>query len=487
MSNYLTIFQKVSRFCTGLVSRRWLPLLCGLAFLFRIAGIGNDGLWYDEAFTANLARLPLPQLFNAIGGDVHPPLFYIIEWIVGHLAGYSAVALRLPSAAFSTLAVMELSRLASKIGGTRSGQIAGALLAIMPAQLNYAQEARSYALLTWLVLATGRAIVERRSGWLWALFPAMFYTHYMSALYMLVLGPAALLTMRTKIIRQLPIMALLTLPWLPSMLNQFSGVASGFWVQPPTLGAVPLALLTTTLFTRIPPLATLHLQIAVVLASVVAVGILIPRWRQAGLLLALALVPHAALMGISEVFRPLWIDRLLIPAGGAMVGVWAVAAAQLFGISRPKLARLAAIVLPSLFIAVVGFYARPDRQFDYRALVNIIMPRREPCDVVYHLDTSSYVLADYYMPTGNVVLPLSVGLAYGLTDTTKNAMMMTRADLVDIAGSYCRAWLISVEAPQTTAIEEQTLHKYLNRYRLIRRWSVYHEIFVHVDLYLLKL
>ena len=82
---------------------RWYPLaLAGIiaaGVILRLYGISGHFLTYDESFSALLTRVSLPKLMAATAGDVHPPLSYLLAWVVTGLLGTSPLTLRLPSSA----------------------------------------------------------------------------------------------------------------------------------------------------------------------------------------------------------------------------------------------------------------------------------------------------------------------------------------------------------------------------------------------------
>src|SRR4030042_3827073 len=116
--------------------RRCLPwLLFLVALVSRLATAGLESLWYDESFTAWLAVLPLDRAMLATAGDVHPPLWYLIEWLTVRALGNSEWALRFPAGVFSALAVVESYYLVKHLASERAGLIAAGLLAILPGPL----------------------------------------------------------------------------------------------------------------------------------------------------------------------------------------------------------------------------------------------------------------------------------------------------------------------------------------------------------------
>ncbi len=68
-------------------------IILAVAGVLRIAAL-SQMLWYDEAYTAMLARMPLDQIVSATIGDVHPPTWYLIEAAACRIFGMSEAALR---------------------------------------------------------------------------------------------------------------------------------------------------------------------------------------------------------------------------------------------------------------------------------------------------------------------------------------------------------------------------------------------------------
>ena len=76
-----------------------LPLLLAASgILLRAIPVWATRTWYDENFSILLSRLPIPRLLAATAGDVHPPLWYLLCWPLGHIPGIPAwMIVRLPS------------------------------------------------------------------------------------------------------------------------------------------------------------------------------------------------------------------------------------------------------------------------------------------------------------------------------------------------------------------------------------------------------
>lgn len=129
-----------------------LPAAIGaLALLLRLHGLGAKPFWLDEITslrraTAGLHHLLLDSLHNR-----HYPSYFLLLWAVARV-GASQWLLRLPSAIFGALAAALTSAIGREAAGAKSGAIAGLLMALSPFEVQLGQEARSYTLVSCLIL-----------------------------------------------------------------------------------------------------------------------------------------------------------------------------------------------------------------------------------------------------------------------------------------------------------------------------------------------
>ncbi|CAL9436188.1 glycosyltransferase family 39 protein [Streptomyces sp. enrichment culture] len=127
-------------------------------------------MWQDEAFTYDMAHRTLPDLWATLGGaDAVHGLYYLLMHGVFRLWDGGLVALRLPSVLAMAGAAAGVAALGRRLAGPRAGLAAGLVFALLPAVQRYAQEGRSYALVTALVVAGTwtlvRACGSRRRLW----------------------------------------------------------------------------------------------------------------------------------------------------------------------------------------------------------------------------------------------------------------------------------------------------------------------------------
>jgi uncharacterized membrane protein len=129
----------------------WWPLLALtlLGAVLRLATLGEQSFWYDEAFTP--VHVLHPSLTATLRSVVHtentPPLWYLIAWVDARLLGTGEYALRLPSALAGIATVPLAWAIGRELTARRATAIAmAAFVAVNPLLVWYSQEARAYGL-----------------------------------------------------------------------------------------------------------------------------------------------------------------------------------------------------------------------------------------------------------------------------------------------------------------------------------------------------
>jgi mannosyltransferase len=125
-----------------------LALVVALAAVLRLATLGTQSLWYDEAFTPVHVLHPSldATLRSVVRTENAPPLWYVLEWAFTRVLGTSAVDLRLISALAGIATVAVVWAIARRLAGRRAALAAAVLSAVNPLFVWYSQEARAYAL-----------------------------------------------------------------------------------------------------------------------------------------------------------------------------------------------------------------------------------------------------------------------------------------------------------------------------------------------------
>lgn len=140
-------------------------------------------------------------MFDQVGKETCPPLFYAVQWVWGNVFGTGDISLRVIPALCGVATVPVAWAAARRLAGARAGLVAAALVAASPLLLHYSQENRPYsmlALFTALSLLYTVASLEdpsKRNLALWAVASALgLLTHYFAGF--LVAPEAALLLWR---------------------------------------------------------------------------------------------------------------------------------------------------------------------------------------------------------------------------------------------------------------------------------------------------
>jgi len=150
----------------------WRGLLLAillLAFATRIGGLTAQSLWRDEVDALRFSQAPLTRMVaNFTRPGWNGPLFYVLlrAWIA--LVGQSAFALRYLSLCFGVLVVACTHRIARIWFPAPTSALSALLLATSPYMVWYGQEAKMYALLSVLAIATLYAYVQALKGGHWA-------------------------------------------------------------------------------------------------------------------------------------------------------------------------------------------------------------------------------------------------------------------------------------------------------------------------------
>ncbi|MEN3971217.1 glycosyltransferase family 39 protein [Sphingomicrobium sp. XHP0235] len=234
-------------------SRTWAVLgaiLLGGLFV-RAVAIGAQPLWGDESLSLVVARYSLNELFFE-PVDPTPGLYYAVQnlWLPAGDAGW---VVRMPALVFGTATIGAAFWLGRAAHSTAAGLWCAALVAVMPPLVDYAQEARAYALLvllgTLMLAAVASALsgdTVRRGRLVLAILFAVLaiYTHVTAWLLVGTVGLAALsMVMRRdavplwQVLAALVVAALLVLPEALRVLA-YARISQFNWLGQESIGGV---------------------------------------------------------------------------------------------------------------------------------------------------------------------------------------------------------------------------------------------------------
>jgi hypothetical protein len=332
-----------------------MVLVAGLSSL----RLGQRTFVLDEEVSLAHARQSWGGVWRvATESDPNMSLYYAVLKIWTDLFGESVVAVRSLSVVAAVLCVPAVYALGVRLFGTPAGLLASVLIATNVAFLEYAQYARSYALLALLTVLSSyffvaefeRPGIPSRVGYI--VFSALaFYAHAFAIWMLLVqLVTLAVFKGREAISRTwlvtFALIALLIAPMAYTMLRYGGGGVD--WIEIPDLGAI--AIVST--YAQFAGNSFLHLGIVLVACALALRRAAESKRLAFGLAFtaALAFLPALATYAASELLQPLFIAKYLIAslpaivllAAGAIVNVrpvWSavLAACLLVALSAPEL------------------------------------------------------------------------------------------------------------------------------------------------------
>src|SRR6266852_4889736 len=196
-----TLVQRMQRLVPYISSTWLLCILIGaIALGFDLYRLGAPSIWYDEAFSVELARQPLPLLWHIIWGpepDMELYYLFLHFWLgfTGFLGLHpTEFVVRFPSAIFAVLSSVMLFLLGRRFLNITAAIVGTGLYILNDLQLIYAQQTRSYSLQLLLICISWYALFAlltqdiHQKGW-WACFIAAttlaIYAHLFSLVILL--------------------------------------------------------------------------------------------------------------------------------------------------------------------------------------------------------------------------------------------------------------------------------------------------------------
>jgi mannosyltransferase len=382
-------------------------------FVLRTRQLGVQSFWWDEAYSAVVARGSLQEIVAAItAADFHPPLHYVLFHYWRIAAGESEYALRFTAAAAGTATIALAFAAARRLFGRGGGLLATLLFAVAPYLVYYSTEARMFALaalLALLALHLGhRATIDGR--W-WPAFGAALavglWNYYYAAFIAAPVGLLVLATRRGRAVAgylgSIALAGLLFAPWLPTMLaeaaswtNPWTGPTTPgrvlLWTWPALLTGIPALELWDDQPIRLALLGVAGLAFGLALAGA---ALRVGSRRRASLLYAAgaAAVPLLMMAAVALV-RPIYHPRYAMPVEpGLLLLVAGVAVVPVRWLLPAR------FVLVALVLGLSGYglyrfqYTNGLARDDYRSAIGYVNAHQAPGDVAI---TNAPPGFDYY-------------------------------------------------------------------------------------------
>ena len=196
-----TLVQRMQRLVPYISSTWLLCILIGaIALGFNLYCLGSPSIWFDEAFSVELARQPLPLIWHIIWGpEPNMELYYLLLHFWLGFTGFLGLhptefVVRFPSAICAALSSVMVFLLGRRFLGITAGIVGAGLYLLNDLQLTYAQQTRSYSLqlllicIAWYALFTILSQSSHNKRW-WVCYIAVttlaIYTHLFTLVILL--------------------------------------------------------------------------------------------------------------------------------------------------------------------------------------------------------------------------------------------------------------------------------------------------------------
>jgi 4-amino-4-deoxy-L-arabinose transferase-like glycosyltransferase len=462
----------------------------------RLHQLGSESLWLDEAFSLTIANSTPAYIVETTSEDVHPPLYYFLLYGWVHLLGGTPWVARLFSVAASVGLLGLVFVFGTRLADSRTGVVAAGLLAISPFQIEYAQEARMYALLAlastaatyclWRLMEDLAAfdgpaspMRSRTIGWTagYAVLASMLPYLHVHGWFTLAAHACVLIVYVARRGRSadrllllwtvaLLVVAAAFLIWLPTFYLQVRQVQAGFWIPPPEVDGLLAALRqysgSATLLWILGGLALLGTWSARAReGQPVAPAVLLLPW-----FLVPVLLPYALSFAGESIFLPKYTIAASIPFS-LLAAIGASRASRWWQIAAAAIA-IAAVC--SLSMGELRKYYPSVRKDQWREMVAAVEARARPGDVlVFHPYFTQIPYNVYGARTDLVAAPFP-----------KHASQLTTTTLPyvfdQLRGDRQRVWLILMSFDARKPLLLSALQ---SRFRSVERIKTF-----HIDAYL---
>ena len=417
-----------------LMKRKKTIIIIGIfigALVLRVYSISRYDLWFDELVSnyysydiikafAELNGSSLASYFaKRVASDPSSAFYYMVVYVYSFLFG-SGQMLRLLSAIFSVLALGMFYKFSRLFFDKKVCIYATLIMALSPVQIWYAQEARVYAMATFLVLSTAylftRALKTERLFYL-ILFTlscaATFYMSYFSVFLLLPMGVMFILHRRGRNkIKWTSVAFLILLSIMPVFFilpDHLNLIRNGFWLAAPSLRTV---LNTFTVFI----LGYSSAMWQVCTAPTIFIGLYLYGLycyfrndkKNAVILCLLFLPPIALTYLISRYIAPVYLDRQLLIYSPFYYLLVAKGALSI----KTRFFRRAVMTLIMVYIGFSltnyyqgfmlsipeskkSFYVGMHVKKDYSGLISFVDENLRKSDAILATDIQSYIIAGY--------------------------------------------------------------------------------------------
>lgn len=344
-----------------------------------------EDIWYDEVFSLAFMRESIGDIIRLTARDVHPPFYYIylkiMVAVISCIPGVNAIAAaKLASVVPAIALIIICATYIRKSFGELLMGLSALLIITMPQIGNYYVEIRMYSLALLMITSAGLiALSIVRNGdtklkWISFFILGLLtaYTQYYACIgiagvyltlfIMILIDDKSLI--KSRMIRLSTcalVLAVLYIPWLPTLLRQANTINGNYWIQPLTLRSIAGCIKFITL--PVAPYGRICFVSAgcvfLCIAFLLMINVFLKRDRELVMILLTGLVPLGIIIisgfVLSIIGTPIFVYRYMVPALGLM---WIMVAYLLDRACEIRIASLM-LIIPFIMAGVLsvrGFY-----------------------------------------------------------------------------------------------------------------------------------
>jgi mannosyltransferase len=459
--------SKLDRRVAGLLSvvNRHIALFtCSLVaanLALKLWEIGKQGFWLDEALTVFYCQQPLVEVLRFSSRDHNPPLYYLMANLWIRLFGISEAAIRSLSALLSSVTVAVIIAFARRFLNLEAAVFAGLMFTASNVHLYYAQEARTYSLVSLLCVcsfylftslidrpaARTRAAMRGDAALLALVNTLLVYSHYVSAWILVVQITIACLVVRRDtasfkmILLGQAAVAIALLPWLGFIVAVIPRRGE-FWLGPPTPRDL-LDLLQWFAGNRL----LLWIDFGVLLAGLAYALARAEERRLSADPIKLALLGLWAFLPLLAdyalaMLTPIFLPRYLLYSSIALT----LLIAYLISIAPISRSASCAVMVCMFALAVARLHLSPPKPQDWRAAATVVKAEQVPGSTVFISSAWQELPFAYYYDRAAFVdydstvkrLEDRAVLAVKNADELAAALRRRPAKLILVSGRYSR-------------------------------------------------
>ena len=176
-----------------------LVIVALLASVIRVLESLKTELWFDEAFTGVLMKLPFNEFLKTVSIEPHPPLFYAVTKTITLIFGVSDLSLRALPILFGVLSVVFVYLIVQRLFDRKAAAFSALIVAISPFLVEYSVEARPYSMYGFLFLLTFYFFLKKNAVGFVLSSVLFLSSHYLAFIYFSILGLYGIYELRNSI------------------------------------------------------------------------------------------------------------------------------------------------------------------------------------------------------------------------------------------------------------------------------------------------